>query len=43
MVSYQVHRSADYIEYRKSKIMDINKRKNGLYKRLEKLGEKTYA
>lgn len=41
MVSYQVPRSADYMEYRKSKIKDINKRKNGLFKRLEKLGGKT--
>lgn len=41
MVTYQVHRSADYLDYRKSKLKDINKRRNGLFKRLEKLGGKT--
>jgi len=41
MVSYQIHRSVDYIDFRKSKLNDINKRKNGLFNRLEKLGEKT--
>jgi len=41
MVSYQVHRSADYLDYRKSKIKDINKRKSGLFKRLEKLSVRT--
>ncbi|MED3824339.1 hypothetical protein P4561_11520 [Priestia flexa] len=41
MVSYQVHRSADYLDYRKSKLKDINKKKSGLFKRLEKLGGKT--
>lgn len=43
MVSYQVHRSADYMEYRKSKLKEVNIRKNGLFKRLEKIGEKTKA
>ncbi|MFT8322693.1 MAG: hypothetical protein ABF649_17620 [Bacillus sp. (in: firmicutes)] len=41
MLSYQIFRSADYLEYRKSKLNDINKRKSGLFKRLEKLGGKT--
>lgn len=41
MVSYQVHRSADYLDYRISKLNDTQKKKSVLLKRLEKLGGKT--
>jgi hypothetical protein len=41
MVSYQVHRSADYLDYRKFKLKDTQKKKSVLLKRLENLSGKT--
>ncbi len=38
MVSYQVHRSTDYLDHRKFKLEGVNKKKSNLLKRLEKLG-----
>nr|WP_282599695.1 hypothetical protein [Priestia megaterium] len=37
MVSYQVHRSAEYQDYRESRLKGFEKKKGILQKRLQKL------
>ena len=37
MVGYHVHRSDDYVDYRKSRLKGIEKKKSDLLKRLKKL------
>lgn len=41
MVTYQVHRSADYLEYRISKLKENQNKECVLLKRFPKLGGKT--